>query len=95
MEKKMSASESRACIPTLLRTVRSLPPPPASLPASGFTETQNGHLVCCAQTHRVLRASYILHNIMVPQTFDIGNGPTKIFSKKKKKANFAKIPRSR
>lgn len=33
--------------------------------------------------------------IILTKTFDIGNGPTKIFSKKKKKANFAQIPRSR
>ena len=43
---KKKISKSRACIPTLLRTARTLPLP-HSLPASGFTETQNGHLVSC------------------------------------------------
>lgn len=79
-------------------------PPPASLLASGFTETQNGHLVCCAQIHTVLGVSYILHNIVLQQHHvikthnrhkDIKKRPTQIFSKKKKKANFAQILKNR
>lgn len=59
----MSASESKACIPTVLSIVHS--PLPPSMPASGFTAPQDGHLVYHAFIHiaHSLSSNCFLHKM--------------------------------
>lgn len=50
-KKKMSASEVRACIPTLLRRMRSLPFPHPLLLHLDSMKPKMATLICCAQAH--------------------------------------------
>ena len=83
--------------------------PSPTLAASGSTETQNGHLVCCAQPHRALRGCFypagLLYCgsttslkvfpmcIILTRTFML-NGPIKILSYMKQKNNLHYSPKA-